>query len=152
MAKKKPAQPEPVAVEPDPIDVTEKIFPAAMAMLATYPGVTVNDPGGWERYEKFTVEVGGNLYTVTMDSTDVDFDDIPAEPKKMAGVKRYKKPKKVEDHSDILCVCQHVMAADPAVRETISDMTTDGDHKDCETIFCYTPPPLAGEYFRLKVR
>ncbi len=50
--------------------------------------------------------------------------------------KDYKeRPPVVKDHVHILDVCLWAWANDPVCRGEIRNMTTDGDHHDCEAIF-----------------
>lgn len=127
--------------QPKETSMTEKILPCAMALLRTYPGVTVETV---EECENYTVQLNGKEYTVSLDATDPEEDEIGDAPMSDG----FKKPKTVKDHVGILDLCLYVMASDPSIRETISDLSTDGDGSDCEAIFCYA----ATDYFILKVR
>lgn len=93
----------------------------------------------------FDVEIGDDLYTVRLDTFDCDEDDggdgttLDRKIKDLTAI---------EDHADILSACLDAMARDESIRDAVTDLTTDGDGKDCEAIF-----NVEGDgYYILKVR
>jgi hypothetical protein len=95
---------------------------------------------------QFKVILGDNEFTVSLESVDEVDDDEIGKGQKLS--KLSKPVKAVKDHVNVLDVCLHALANDDAAFKAISDVTTDGDHKDCEAIFA-----LKDYFYRtLKVR
>lgn len=80
-------------------------------------------------------------YAVVVDHADVD--------EQPAAIGLADKPLyagRVNDHVDLLTTCVDALRKSP-YRERIRDLTTDGDHKDCEAIF-----HLDGVWYVIRIR
>ena len=49
----------------------------------------------------------------------------------------YTRPKELNNHIDILDAVIYIMSKNDVIRENISGVTIDGDHKSCEAIFMH---------------
>ncbi len=90
----------------------------------------------------------GDEFTITVDDADVEDDETGDGTTLMPGRSFVKLIDSDTEHSDLLDACLDAIAQNPELQPLVSDLTTDGDHKDCEAIF-----DLDGYgYVSLKVR
>lgn len=95
-------------------------------------------------YVNVQLQSTGRTYDLTLRETDdIEADEIG----KGSVLEDYPMPEKVKDHTDLLDLALSAISRIEN-RPVISDLTTDGDHNDCEAIF------RVGDerYYTLKVR
>jgi soluble P-type ATPase len=127
----------------------DEIIVACHAALSKNLKITVEDI----RDTEFDLSIkGGDRFTVKLDEASVtkeeEGDGIKLQPDGKHTREKLHPKYVVKDHSDILDVCLAAMAADAEIQTAVTDLTTDGDGRDCEAIFHV---PEYG-YLILKVR
>lgn len=82
--------------------------------------------------DHFRVFVADDDWTVSIDEADVE-DDEEGNGNLLTEM-TCPMPVCIDYHTDVLDVCLAALRNSP-IADQISDVTTDGDHKDCEAIF-----------------